>query len=297
MVRKTFTYPIYEVAEYINWSYFFHAWGISPRYASVSEMHRCPSCQAKWISLFEECEREKAAIALNLFEEAHSMLNELDKEYHTYAVCGLYDAYSDGDNLILEGTRLPLLRQQIAKHPGEPNLCLSDFVRPKKSETLDKVGLFATSVDKEIEGLYPNDPYKNLLVNTLADRLAEATAECLHEHVRKVFWGYVPDENLSVSELHKEVFQGIRPAVGYPSLPDQSVIFIIDKLLNMKDIGIQLTQNGAMCPHASVSGLMISHPKSHYFDVGHISRSQLTDYAKRHEMKVAEVEKFLRHLL
>ena len=132
-----------------------------------------------------------------------------------------------------------------------------------------------------------------MLVQTLTDRLAEATAEKLHETVRKEIWGYAPDEHLNMHQLHNEEFQGIRPAVGYPSLPDQSVNFLLDKLLDMKQIGIRLTENAMMQPHASVSGLMFGHPASRYFSVGRISEEQLKDYALRRGMPVEEMRRFL----
>ena len=144
-----------------------------------------------------------------------------------------------------------------------------------------------------METRYPDDAYKRMLVQTLADRLAEATAERLHEQVRKHIWGYAPDENLSIRQLHNEEFQGIRPAVGYPSLPDQSVNFLLDKLLDMTQIGIRLTENAMMQPHASVSGLMFAHPASRYFSVGRISEEQLRDYALRRGMPVEEMRRFL----
>jgi cobalamin-dependent methionine synthase I len=132
-----------------------------------------------------------------------------------------------------------------------------------------------------------------MLAQTLADRLAEATAENLHEEVRKHQWGYAPAESLSMKQLHNEEFQGIRPAVGYPSLPDQSVNFILDDLLDMKQIGIRLTENGMMMPHASVSGLMLAHPASRYFSVGKIDEEQLKDYASRRGMPMDEMRRFL----
>ena len=129
-----------------------------------------------------------------------------------------------------------------------------------------------------MEGLYEQDPYKHLLVQTLSDRLAEAATEKMHEYVRKEAWGYAKEENLGIADLLVEKYQGIRPAVGYPSLPDQSVNFLLDELLDMKQIGISLTENGAMYPHASVCGLMFSHPASEYFSVGKIGEDQLEDY-------------------
>lgn len=205
----------------------------------------------------------------SLFKEANRMLNELDTAYQTHGVVNIMDANADGDDLLLNSKRFPLLRQQTAKlKEDDPFLCLSDFVRPLSSGITDKVGAFATTVDAEMERLYAEDDYKRMLVQTLSDRLAEATAEKLHEDVRKKLWGYAPDENLSVKDLHNEKYQGIRPAVGYPSLPDQSVNFLLDELLDMKQIGISLTENGMMKPHASVCGLMFAHPASRYFSIG-----------------------------
>ena len=132
-----------------------------------------------------------------------------------------------------------------------------------------------------------------MLSQTLADRLAEATAEKLHEEVRRTYWGYAPDEHLSIEALHREAFQGIRPAVGYPSLPDTSINFLIDRLIGMTDIGIRLTEHGAMRPHASVSGLMLSHPAARYFDLGPIGIDQLSDYARRRGIPLPLMRKFI----
>lgn len=268
---KVLTYAIHDVTPYINWIYFFHAWGFQPK----------------------EDDRAKASEAMQLFKEANRMLNQLDETYHVHAIFRLCKANADGDNLLLDGTRFPLLRQQIPHPDGSPFLCLSDFVRPLASGTPDTVGIFAASCDGEVELLYEDDPYKRMLVQTLADRLAEAATEKMHEYVRKVAWGYAKDENLSIPELLKEKFQGIRPAVGYPSLPDQSVNFLLNELLHMQQIGITLTENGAMRPHATVCGLMLAHPAARYFAVGKIGNDQLEDYARRRGMPINEVKKFL----
>lgn len=297
MKKQLFTYSVHEVAGYINWAYFFHAWGFPPRFASIADVHGCDSCRAMWLAAFPEEERAQAAEAMQLFKEAGRVLNMLDGEFETKALCRLCEANAEGDNLLLDGLCLPLLRQQTGAHPDGPYLCLSDFVRPLSSGVKDCVGVFATTVDARMETLFPDDPYKRLLVQTLADRLAEATAEVLHQHVRRTFWEYAPDERLTVRQMHREEFQGIRPAVGYPSLPDQSVNFLIDQLLQMEEIGIILTEHGAMQPHASVSGLMMAHPAAHYFSVGKISREQLADYASRRGLPEGEMEKFLRHLI
>lgn len=287
-------YKIHQVSEYINWIYFFHAWGFQPSFATLADIHGCDACRALWLAGFAEEERPKACEAMQLFKEANRMLDRLDATYQTHGVVRIMDANADGDNLLLNGTCFPLLRQQTAKlTEDEPFLCLSDFVRPLSSGITDKVGAFATTIDAEMEQLYADDSYQHLLVQTLADRLAEATAEKLHQDVRKRLWGYAPDENLSIKDLHHEKYQGIRPAVGYPSLPDQSVNFILDELLDMKQIGISLTENGMMMPHATVCGLMFAHPASRYFSIGKIGEDQLADYAARRGMSIEETRKFL----
>lgn len=286
-------YRIHEVSEYINWVYFFHAWGFQPRYATIADIHGCDACRAMWLVRFPENERAKAAEAMQLFKEANRMLHKLDEEgYRTHALFRLMEANSEENDLWLEDTRFPCLRQQT-KREGDFYFCLADFIRPRSQNIKDKTGIFATSADETMESLYPDDAYRQMLAQTLADRLAEATAEKLHEDVRKHHWGYAPDENLTMRQLHNEEFQGIRPAVGYPSLPDQSVNFILDELLDMKQIGIHLTENGMMQPHASVSGLMLAHPASRYFSVGKIDEEQLKDYASRRGMTVDEMRRFL----
>ena len=285
-------YRIHEVSEYINWIYFFYAWGFQPRYAAIANIHGCDACRALWLANFPENERAKAAEAMQLFKEANRMLSRLDEQYQTHAIFRLMEANSEENDVWLEGVRFPFLRQQTAK-VGEPYLCLSDFISPMSSGIPDKIGLFATSVDADMENLFPDDNYQQLLVQTLADRLAEATAEKMHETVRKEIWAYAPDEDLSIRQLHNEEYQGIRPAVGYPSLPDQSVNFLLDELLDMQQIGIRLTENGMMQPHASVSGLMFAHPASRYFSIGKIDEQQLNDYAIRRGISPDEMRKFL----
>lgn len=257
------TYSISDVAPYINWPYFYFAWQVKQ-----------PEEQA------------------HMRKEAEAFLAAHEGRYKTYAVFLLVNAHADGDNVVVdladgqhEAVTLPFLRQQ----QGNPCLCLSDFVHPQH----DRIGLFATSVDSGLESDFDADPYMKMMAQLLADRLAEATAERMHEQVRKHYWGYAPDEQLSMEALHLEHFQGIRPAVGYPSLPDVSLNFLLDQLLQMKQIGIRLTESGAMRPHASVSGLMIAHPKAHYFSVGHVGEDQLHDYAQRRGLPVELVRKFL----
>lgn len=287
-------YDIHELAEYINWIYFFHAWGFQPKYSSIADIHGCDGCRAMWLVSFKEEERPKASEAMQLHKEAQRMLNSLDGRFKVYAMYRLMDANSDGDNLIMEGKTFPLLRQQSRVKESDPFLCLSDFVRPVSSGITDTVGCFATTIDPKMEKEFEGDDYKIMLCKTLAERLAEAAAEKIHETIRKSVWGYAPDENLSIKELLDEKYCGIRPAVGYPSLPDISVNFLLDELLDMKRIGITLTENGMMHPHASVSGLMFAHPQSRYFSVGKIDETQLADYARRRGKTADEMRKYLR---
>lgn len=269
--HELLSYRIHEVSPYINWIYFFHAWGFKPK----------------------EKERAKASEAMQLFKEANRMLDQLDETISIQCIFRLCQANADGDNLLIEGTTFPLLRQQTPQSDDDPFLCLSDFVRPLSSGTPDTVGLFASTISEEVEETYKGDPYKHLLVQTLNDRLAEAATEKMHEYVRKEAWGYAPDESLSIPDLLVEKYQGIRPAVGYPSLPDQSVNFLLDELLGMKQIGITLTEHGAMHPHSSVCGMMLAHPASRYFAVGKIGEDQLEDYARRRGMPIGNMRKFL----
>lgn len=265
-------YNISELTPYINWLYFYHAWGLSgkPR---------------------EDKEKMK--------QEALQMLASWEEKYHTHAIFRLFEVCSEGDDLIffLPGTRFrfPMLRQQHPSAPGEPNLCLADFIRPLSQGIRDQAGVFCTSVDGTIIDEYSHDDYLNMMAQTLSDRLAEATAEKLHEEVRKdrAYWGYAPDENLTIEQQQREEYQGIRPAIGYPSLPDTSANFLIDQLIDMKQAGIRLTETGMMTPHASVSGFMFAHPKSHYFELGKIGDDQLRDYARRRGVPVELMRRFL----
>lgn len=221
------------------------------------------------------------------------MLDVFEARYHTHAAFGLFEANGDMDDIVIGDTRLPMLRQQRKADDGEPNMCLADFVRPLSQGIPDHIGVFATSIDSAVEHDFCDDDFQRMLAQTLADRLAEATAEVLHLQVRRSLWGYAPDEQLSIEQLLREDFQGIRPAVGYPSMPDTSINFIIDRLIDIKRIGIRLTESGAMKPHASVSGLMFAHPKARYFDIGKIDEEQLRDYAQRRHTPVELMRRFL----
>lgn len=263
-----FTYEIHDLQPYINWAYFYYAW-----------------------QLHDPVEQQKSRA------EAEEILSQLDDKYHAYALFQLFEAHSNGDDVIVENPPpqqgekervLPFLRQQHGDC-----LCLADFISPQNDTLHSKIGVFATSVDHGLETDFDHDTYQKMMVQLLADRLAEAAAEKLHEEVRKEIWGYAPDEHLTMEELHAEKFQGIRPAVGYPSLPDTSLNFVLDKLLDFRQIGIRLTEHGAMKPHASVSGLMIALPAARYFSIGKIGEDQLHDYARRRGLPVETLRKFL----
>ena len=287
------TYTIHELIDYINWIYFFHAWNFQPRFASIAEIHGCDACRAAWLANFPASDIPKATEAMQLHKEAMCMLNTMEQTCNVKAVFKLMDANADGDDLILDGKKLPLLRQQTRVHDSDPYLCLSDFVRPLSQGIPDTVGGFATTIDETLEKRFEYDPYKHLLIQTLNERLAEAAANKLHEMIRKEVWGYAKDEHLTRQQLLNEEYQGIRPAVGYPSLPDLSVIFLLDELIDIKSIGIRLTENGMMQPHASVCGLMFSHPQARYFAVGKMDEHQLADYAARRGKEVSYIQNYL----
>ena len=255
------TYDISALIPYINWPYYYFAWQVK-----------------------DPAEKKR------LRTEAEAFLRQQEGRYHAYAIFELYEANADGDDIAIGSKRIPLLRQQQGR---APYLCLADFIRPLSSGIKDKVGLFATSVDIGMETDFGADTYEKMMAQLLADRLAEAAAERVHEQVRKEYWGYAKDEQLTIAEMLVEKFQGIRPAIGYPSLPDTSLNFVLDELLDMKQIGIRLTESGAMKPHASVSGLMLAHPEARYFNLGKIGEDQLRDYARRRGLPVEVLRKFL----
>ena len=276
------TYRISELVPYINWVYYYFAWQVK-----------------------EEAEKQR------MQTEALAKLQELDAQYQVHAVFELFDARSQDDDIEIYRTQLcldcgvkhlvrvaaiPCLRQQQG---NPPFMCLADFIPPKNCQLsivnsqLSKLGLFATTVDIGLETDFDGDVYQKMLTQLLADRLAEAAAGRLHEQVRKEYWGYAKDENLSIEDMLVEKFQGIRPAVGYPSLPDTSLNFLLDEIIDMKQIGIRLTESGAMKPHASVSGMMISNPKARYFAIGKIGEDQLQDYARRRAVPAEVLRKWL----
>lgn len=295
-MRRALTYTVREVVPYINWLYFFHAWGMEPRFATVADVHDCPACREAWTASFSTAEQPKAREACRLYREATELLGQWADEPLCHALILLAEAYSDGDDIVVAGRRIPLLRQQHVGRSGY-TLCLSDFIAPRgelpaaADPVAHRMGVFATTVAPQPSSILPQP--NTLLHSTLADRLAEATAERMHEEVRKHYWGYAKEEQLTMQELHAEKFQGIRPAVGYPSLPDQSIIFLIDELLHLEDIGIGLSEHGAMIPHCSVSGFMFGHPKAHYFSVGSVGEDQLRDYACRRGIAMEELKRYI----
>ncbi len=288
-------YHIRQIAPYINWSYFFHAWDFPSKYGDIGFVHDCIAYKQAWVQSFPEEERSRATEALRLYTDAQGLLQKWSDEKRLTTICvRLLQAFSEADDVVLPDLdmRVPFLRQQQID-PNKPSLCLADFVRPYDKQQSDMIGFFAATTDKDMVESFRQEDYLYLLAQTLADRLAEATAELGHLQARTTWWGYAPNEHLSTEELFQERFQGIRPAVGYPSMPDQSLVFLLDKILNFENLGIMLTENGAMIPHASVCGLMISHPLARHFSVGKVGEDQLQDYAKRREVDVEWLRRFL----
>ncbi|MDR1729578.1 MAG: hypothetical protein LBR52_02840 [Prevotellaceae bacterium] len=289
------------IIKYIDWTFFFHTWKIAGKYPGIEALSDSVSCQP-WLLQFPESEREKAQEAFNLFRDARAMLNELvaGKKLRAKAMLYFSEATSENEGILFLPNKtqetplyIPMLRQQKPNVTSGFCYSLSDFV----SDLSDFIGIFAVTVQgaEEISTQFQSqgDDYNALLVKSLADRLAEATSEWLHEQVRKHYWGYAPGENFTVEELRKIPYQGIRPAVGYPCLPDQSVIFDLNKLLHLDEIGITLTESGVMLPNSSVCGFYFSHPSAFYFMIGKIGEDQLNDYAGRKKCDPEKLKKWL----
>jgi 5-methyltetrahydrofolate--homocysteine methyltransferase len=287
-------YPLEELVPFIDWTPFFQTWELSGKFPAILE-------DAKF-----------GAAARPLYEDARAMLDKIiaEKWFRAGGVIGFWPANAQGDDIVLyadEAGKKPLvtlhtLRQQLTKREGRHNEALSDFVAPASSGVPDYVGAFAVTAgvgEDEIADRFKlkNDDYSAILVKALADRLAEAFAERLHQRVRKEFWGYAKDEALSNQQLIEEKYQGIRPAPGYPAQPDHTEKATIFKLLPADKVGLKLTESFAMWPGAAVSGLYFSHPQSHYFGVGKIERDQVEDYAKRKGWSVQEAERWLAPIL
>ncbi|MCZ7609586.1 MAG: hypothetical protein M5U17_05415 [Ignavibacterium sp.] len=268
--------------------------------------------KGKYPSIFED--ENVGAEAKKLFDDANSMLDKviLEKSLTANGVIGLFPANSVGvDDIEIytdearSGVKRTLhsLRQQNQKSSGEPNIALADFIAPKETEVKDYIGMFAVTAGIGIEKLIEKfekdfDDYNKIMIKAIADRLAEAFAEHLHELVRKEYWGYSENENYSNEELIKENYVGIRPAPGYPAQPDHTEKPIIFSLLDAENnSGIKLTESMAMYPAASVCGLYFSHPQAKYFNVGKIEKDQVLDYHRRKGMNLVEIERWLSPIL
>lgn len=276
-----------ELIPYIDWQPFFIAW----------EMH------GKFPQILSDA--TIGAEATKLYNDAQSLLNKIIKEnwLQPRAVVGIWPAHSDGKDTVelsSNGTsvKLEFLRQQIKKAAGQPNVSLADFIAPAETGIQDHIGAFAVS----IHGIEPHiqrfisehDDYNKIILQALADRLAEALAEYAHERVRKEYWGYAKDEQLNNEALISESYQGIRPAPGYPACPDHTEKYKLFELLDAtRNAGIELTESLAMYPASSVCGWYFAHPDSRYFGVGKINNDQLEDYAARKGMSVEEIKRWL----
>ncbi|HEU0282919.1 MAG TPA: vitamin B12 dependent-methionine synthase activation domain-containing protein, partial [Gallionella sp.] len=291
-VHKFEAYPLDKIAEYIDWSPFFHAWELTGRYPKILE------------------DEKVGETARNLFHDAQAMLKRIIKEkwLTANAVFGLFPANSvnhDDIEIYSDESRSKIamtwhnLRQQTLKPDDKPNLCLADFIAPKASGVADYIGAFAVTAGIGIEKHLArfekaHDDYNAILLQSLADRLAEAFAELLHARVRREFWGYAADEKLDNEAFIAESYRGIRPAPGYPACPEHSEKGQLFELLCApENAGITLTDHFAMLPTAAVSGFYFSHPQAQYFATGKIDKDQVADYARRKGWSVEEAERWL----
>ncbi len=285
-------FPIHEIREYISWVYFFLVWQLKGKFPAILD------------------DPKMGNEARKLFKDANDMLDQLTKEEWLSAngVIGIFPANSinnddievyedESRNKVIATFRN--LRNQVQKEKNIPNLCLSDFIAPKSSGKIDYIGSFAVTagagIEKKIFEFKQNqDDYNVIMLEALADRLAEAFTELLHVKVRKELWGYQPHENIPLDQLILEKYHGIRPAHGYPACPDHSEKQMLFNLLNAEhNTTISLTESFSMFPAASVSGLMFAHPESRYFFVDKIGKDQVEDYAKRKKVTVETIEKWL----
>jgi 5-methyltetrahydrofolate--homocysteine methyltransferase len=288
-------YDLAELARYIDWTPFFQAWELKGAFPRILD------------------DDKYGEAARHLFDDAQGMLKQLiaEKWLTANAVVGFWPANSIGDDIELytDDTRterlavLHTLRQQMAREPGRPNLALADFVAPKETGLADYVGGFAVTAgigEEDVARRFEraNDDYSKIMIKALADRLAEAFAEALHEKVRRELWAYAPEEKLTNEELIAEAYAGIRPAPGYPAQPDHTEKRTLFRLLDAETAaGVRLTESCAMWPAAAVSGLYFSHPESRYFGVGKIGRDQVADYAARKGWSQEEAERWLAPIL
>ncbi len=288
-------YPLAELIEYIDWSPFFATWELSGKFPAILD-------DAKF-----------GAAARSLYADAQAMLRRIVDEgwLRAAAVLGFWPANADGDDILVYGDEaraqpinvLHTLRQQLTRREGRYNVALADYVAPRTSGLADYIGAFIVTAgigeDERAEAFKAaNDDYSAIMVKALADRLAEAFAERLHQRARREFWGYAADEALTSVELIGEKYRGIRPAPGYPAQPDHTEKApLFDLLEGESATGVKLTESFAMWPGAAVCGLYFSHPDSHYFGVGKIERDQVEDYARRKDWSVAEAERWLAPIL
>jgi 5-methyltetrahydrofolate--homocysteine methyltransferase len=288
-------YPLNELAQYIDWTPFFQTWEMAGRFPGILTDHVV------------------GVEATKLYNDAKAMLQQIinKKMLRANGVIGFWPANSEGDDIQLfsDDARsqsfltLHHLRQQNRKAAGQPNLCLSDYIAPVEVGVKDYLGGFAVTAGLGMEPWLEqyakdHDDYSSIMLKALADRLAEAFAERLHERVRKEFWGYVPQEELGGEDLINEKYQGIRPAPGYPACPDHTEKAELFNLLDATNkAGIILTESYAMMPAAAVSGWYFSHPQSKYFGIGKVTKDQVTDYARRKGMELEVMERWLAPVL
>jgi 5-methyltetrahydrofolate--homocysteine methyltransferase len=271
-----------ELRGFVDWQFFFHAWELKGKFPAILD------------------DPVKGAAARDLFEAANALLDEIvaDGLLRARGVYGFWRAHSDGEDIVLEdGTRICMLRQQSAYGDTRPNRSLADFVAPADSGLEDYVGAFAVTAGigaDELAERYEreHDPYRGIMVKALADRLAEAFAELLHERARREWYEAGPP--LPKEELHAERFRGIRPAFGYPACPDHSEKGKLFDLLGARELGIDLTESFAITPAASVAGIYLGHPEARYFAVGRVGRDQAVAYARRKGSELEELERWLR---
>ncbi len=277
-------YSLEEIRPYIDWTPFFSTWMLKGKFPAIFD---------------NEVVGEEAR---KLYDDANAMLDDIiaNKKLQASAVVGIYEANADGDDVVLsDGVSFHFLRQQGKKGKNVPNISLADFITPKSENNKDYLGGFAVTAGIGIEKLIKqyeadHDDYNSILVKAIADRLAEAFAELMHERVRKEFWGYASDEALSNEELIKESYHGIRPAPGYPACPDHTEKQTLFDLLNVEEnTGISLTESYAMYPAASVSGFYFANPQASYFGLGKIYADQVENYSNRKGWPLEKVEKWL----
>jgi 5-methyltetrahydrofolate--homocysteine methyltransferase len=289
-VKVLDNFPLAELREYIDWSPFFHTWGLKGVYPRIFD------------------HPEQGAQAKQIFADGNALLDRILAENRITArgVYGFFPASAVGDDVELYADeshtsvtkRFHFLRQQANREGSEPCRSLADFIAPKETGLADHIGAFAVTSGIGLKELCDdfrakNDDYNAIMAEALADRLAEAFAECLHKRVRDE-WGYGREENFTPAELIQEKYRGIRPAAGYPACPDHTEKGPLWQLLDVKDnTGIEITESFAMWPGSSVSGLYFAHPESRYFSLGKIERDQVEDYSARKGMSVAEVERWL----